>query len=549
MNFNVASYLQKMAAEHPDKIALKVPKKRYSKKNLSYHVLSFSELNHNANCCAEGMSKAGVEPGKRVLMMVRPGKEMLTFAFALFKVGAVPILIDPGMGLKSMVNCVKRTKPEVLVGIPEAHLVSFVYRKYFSKIEIRVTVGKRLGWKGERYSEMLIKNTGQYDDYIAKKNDLAAILFTSGSTGSPKGVCYEHGHFHTQLDLLKNYFKIEAGGVDLPMLPIFTLFNPALGLQTVVPKMHPGKPAKFNPKYSVTAIIDEKITQSFGSPVLWKKIVHYCEKENLILESLKLILIAGAPVPPVLLQTLKKITPNAKIHTPYGATEALPIACIESDEILTQTKTYTESGRGMCVGLALPGIKIRIIESHTEKIKTITEAKNCKVGEIGEIIVFGDNVTSRYDENNEATESAKIVDGDRVWHRMGDLGYQDEQNRLWFCGRKSHCVQSKYGKFYSVCCEAIFNAHPEVERSALIRIEKESESHPALVVESKKINSSNAKQIAGELEKLAQAYEHTRAIKTFYCNKSFPVDVRHNAKINREELSEWASDQKDLANW
>ena len=199
--------------------------------------------------------------------------------------------------------------------------------------------------------------------------------------------------------------------------------------------------------------------------------------------------------------------------------------------------------------LIVERIKIRIIESHTEKIKTITEAKNCKVGEIGEIIVFGDNVTSRYDENNEATESAKIVDGDRVWHRMGDLGYQDEQNRLWFCGRKSHCVQSKYGKFYSVCCEAIFNAHPEVERSALIRIEKESESHPALVVESKKINSSNAKQIAGELEKLAQAYEHTRAIKTFYCDESFPVDVRHNAKINREELSEWANDQKDLANW
>jgi len=549
VNFNVASYLQKMAAEHPNNVALKVPKKRHSVKNNAYHVLSFSELNHNANCCAEGLKKVGVEPGKRVLMMVRPGKEMLTFAFALFKVGAVPILIDPGMGLKSMLSCVERTKPEVLVGIPQAHLVSLVFRKYFSKIKIRVTVGKRLGWGGECYSKMLSKNSGVFTDYDATKNDLAAILFTSGSTGSPKGVCYEHGHFHTQLELLKNYFKIEAGGIDLPMLPIFTLFNPALGLQTVVPKMHPGKPASFKPELIVNAILEESITQSFGSPVLWKKIVTYCENKNLKLTSLKLILIAGAPVPPVLLEALKVITPNAKIHTPYGATEALPIACIESKDILLKTRPLTESGKGMCVGLALPGISIRIIESKEGSIDGIKETRECVTGEIGEIIVKGDNVTSRYDENPEASAMAKINDGESFWHRMGDLGYLDEEDRLWFCGRKSHCVKSHVGVFYSVCCEAIFNDHPKVNRSALIYIGKGRETMPALVVESQAINTSNAKVIAIELSELAQAHEHTKEIKTFYCKPSFPVDVRHNAKIHREELSEWAVQQKDLTNW
>ena len=548
MNYNVASYLQKIATEQPELVAVKVPVKKSNSLG-QYHTLTFAQLNRNANCCAQGLRNAGVNPGTKVLMMVKPGMEMLAFAFAVFKAGCVPVFLDPGMNLKSMLSCIHKTQPECLIGIPQAHILSLIFKKKFFNIKYRLTAGRSFGWRGETYSSMIKKYDGNFQDYNAKKDDLAAILFTSGSTGPPKGVCYKHGQFHRQLDLLKEYFNIKPGGIDFPMLPVFTLFNPALGLQTVVPQMHPAKPASFDAKLIVTSIINENITQSFGSPVLWKKIVDYCEDEKFLLDKLKCILIAGAPVPPKLIQRLSKIAVNALIHTPYGATESLPVSCIESKEIIAETMTMTLEGKGMCVGQPLPGLQCKIIQECDDiilNIEGVVEYENYKVGEI---IVCGDNVTESYDNDEQATRASKINDGNKIWHRIGDLGYQDDKGRLWYCGRKSHCVQTNIKKYYSVCCEAVFNEHPMVERSALIEVNKIGESEPAIVVESHNVTSENAIELHRELLTIAANFEHTKEISKFYCKENFPVDVRHNAKIHRIDLKNWAVSQNELEKW
>ena len=270
---------------------------------------------------------------------------------------------------------------------------------------------------------------------------MAAILFTSGSTGPAKGVYYTHGVFNAQLKLVREAYAIEPGEVDFPMLPIFALFNPALGATTVVPRMNPSRPARAEPAALVQAIEGCGVTTSFGSPVLWLNICRHCAREGLQLRALKRVLVAGAPVPPQLVSLFRQIAPNATLHTPYGATEVLPVSSITAEEILSKTAALTQAGHGLCVGKALQGNTVRIIEVTQENLPRLEGARALPQGQVGEVIVSGPTVTPSYHRCPEATAAAKIEDDSgALWHRMGDLGYLDDKGRLWFCGRVAERV-------------------------------------------------------------------------------------------------------------
>lgn len=540
MNYNVAATLEQHADKDPDRVAVK----HYIKGQ--YHSLTFKELNDHSIKLAGSLQSLGAKVGDRVMVMVKPGLELIPIVFALFKVGAVPVVIDPGMGLKSFKTCVKRTKPVGLVGIGKAHILSLVFKEAFKTVQYRITVGKKLFWSGLKYKDIISSERFKYTEWSAKADDIAAILFTSGSTGAPKGVLYQHGQFHAQLNYLKDVFKLEPGGIDFPMLPVFTLFNPGLGISTVVPRINPSRPATLKPDIVVNTMLTEKVTQAFGSPVLWKKILNYCLKKNIKLESVLKVFIAGAPIPPELLKNLKSILPNAKIFTPYGATESLPISYIEAEEIIQETKELTEEGKGMCVGRAVPEVQIKVMKPVDGVIHSLKEITECETGVIGEIIVSGKIVTVGYDQLPEETEKAKITDQNGLWHRMGDMGYLDEKGRLWFCGRKSHRVLGLDKTCYSVCCEAIFNVHKAVERSALITVEKEGKVSAGLVIECSSEMTISRNELFEDLKKLKLKTEQTQTIEYFYFHDNFPVDVRHNAKINREVLGEWAKTQKAI---
>jgi len=191
------------------------------------------------------------------------------------------------------------------------------------------------------------------------------------------------------------------------------------------------------------------------------------------------------------------------------------------------------------VGRPLPGIDIRIMETVDGPVDDFRAVREMAPGEIGEIVVRGPVVTRAYDGNEEENRLAKIQDLDGFWHRMGDMGYLDEQGRLWFCGRKAHRVLTEHGVLYSVCCEAIFNEHPSVFRSALVGVGEPGRQRPVLVVELKG-TKSDEEELVGELQALARTSDLTREIETFLVHPEFPVDIRHNAKIFREQLAEWA---------
>ena len=554
-NANIARHLALMAAAHPHRAALKIPRGRTRAGDIDYLSLSFAELDAEVSAWKVRLAVAGIARGDRTLLLVRQGLPLIASAFALFRLGAVPVVIDPGMGLKNFLACVARSRPTALVGIPFAQILSRLFRPSFRTVRTRVTASGSL--TARRSSGSAIVNL-KSEIVNSSPAELAAVLFTSGSTGAPKGVCYEHGMFDAQVRLIRETYAIEPGEIDLPLLPIFALFNPALGMTTIVPEIDPRRPAEVDPAEIVQAIRQENVTNSFGSPTLWRKIGEHCVAEKITLPTLRRVLCAGAPVPAALWRSSSSFLTHGQLHSPYGATEALPVASVSSREIDPTTT------RGACVGRPISGIDVRIIAVIDGPVAALADTCELPRGEIGEMIVRGPVVTQSYDALPAATAATKISDASvaprsaaqpsaldaplggtgAVWHRMGDCGYLDADGRLWFVGRKVERVETHQGTLHTEPCEQVFRCHPRVTRCALVGLGERGRQRPALIVEAVVKDSAAARVFARELRVLALEHAHTTPVKLFYFHPKFPVDVRHNAKIHRLTLAQWAATAK-----
>lgn len=532
-NANVARYLTEAARQAPDRPAV-VP--------LEGSPLTFEQLDRMADALARHLFDGGLSRGMRVLLLARPGPGLMAAVYALFRIGAVPVVIDPGMGRRSFLECVRRTAPEAIVGIRPAILLSRLFRRSFRDLRLRFEVDGK-AWRRAAAGASAGSGRRRFPAADLPPGAPAAVLFTSGSTGPAKGVCYDHGMLAAQIGLLREGFELRPGTVDFPLLPVFALFNPALGATTVIPAADPRKPASLDPAVAVRQIRENGVTQSFGSPVLWCRIALYCERAGVRLDGLRELFMAGAPVAPSIVRLVGRVAPEARIWIPYGATEALPLTVISGREVLEDTALRTEAGEGTCVGRPLPGIEIAIIAPREGPIGRWEEVTLLPDGVVGEVIARGPVVTQAYDRLPDATRRARIpsIEPDRpAWHRMGDAGYRDEQGRLWFCGRLAERVITSGGVLYTEPVEAIFNRHPAVERSALIGLGMAPRQEPALVVQPVADRFPETRQacrdFAAALRSLGRRSPVTTPVTLFYFRRSFPVDVRHNAKIHRLTL-------------
>ena len=534
---NVAERLTRTAGLAPDQLALIV----CDRHGRSTAQLTFRQLDELVDRLAAGLIQLGVAPGDRLVLMVRPGTEFLALTFALFRAGAVVVLIDPGMGLRQVVACLEQVAPDGFVALPTVHWARCLYRRRFPHARLNVRVG---GWAPATcgYRQLETTDSSGFHPPAIGSDDPAAIIFTSGSTGPAKGVEYEHGMFCAQADLLQARFEIAPGERDLPGFPLFALFNVAMGVTSVFPDIDPTQPAAGDPRHIVAPIRTHRVTQAFGSPALWERVGRYCREQQITLPSLSRMLSAGAPVPPHVVESIREAltAPGADIHTPYGATEALPVAVISGRDIIGTTASRSAQGAGTCVGTLFRDVDVRIARIDDGPIPDFSALDLLAPGEIGEIVVRGPSVTKRYFRRDEATALAKVADGGVTWHRMGDVGYLDDSGRLWFCGRKAHRVETVAGTLFSVPCEAIFNQHAAVSRSALVGIGDRPRQRPAIVIECHDPHAPSD-TLATELRHLAAGHPLTASIESVFFHPSFPVDIRHNVKINREQLADWAA--------
>ncbi|MGD0655781.1 MAG: fatty acid CoA ligase family protein [Thermoguttaceae bacterium] len=574
---NVATRLSKMAQAMPDAVAVVEPLGYDNQGKRQYRQFTFRQLDCDSDCIAQGLRRMGVVPGTRLALLVRPGIDFVSLVFALLKAGAVSILIDPGMGRRNLVRCLAEAQPEGFIAIPQVHAVRVFLRRRFPQAKFNVTVGRRWFWGGPTLRQVRragLSDAARSAGDIAPTNadDPAAIIFTTGSTGPPKGALFTHGNFEAQVDQIRDRFQIRPGEIDLPAFPLFGLFNCAMGVTAVIPDMDPSRPARVDPAKIIEAVRDWNVTQTFGSPAIWDRVGRYCREHEIRLTTVRRVLSSGAPVPVEVLRRMKDcIHQQGDMYTPYGATEALPVASIAASEVLGETAEKTRQGAGTCVGRKFPLIEWKVIRIVDGPIASINDIEELPMGEIGELIVSGPQVSKCYVTRLEANAMAKIVDitsfspgthagreissfsreptasahGINIWHRMGDAGYFDREGRFWFCGRVAHRVLSADGPLYPIRCEAIFNRHPDIFRSALVGVGPDGRQRPVVILEPKQgkfpKTATAKKALLDEIRRLGQSSPLTQSIGDFLIHPSFPVDIRHNAKIFREKLAVWAA--------
>lgn len=539
---NVGQLLTRAASNWPDHPAVAEPA------GAAWKQISYGELERDTNRIANGFLQNGVRPGQRVAMLVPPGIDFVAIVFALLKTGAVTILVDPGIGRDNLVRCLSESRPESIVGIPKAQIARWLFRKKFPDARNNFVVGKTW-WPGCRSVERFRRSSSDTFEYQAPGRDQsAAIIFTSGSTGPPKGVSYNHGNFINQAIEIRDYFEIQPGGADVSGFPLFALFNSAMGKTTVFPKMDFTRPADISPELFLAAAEYWQADQAFGSPALWNTVSRWCESGKKTLPTIKRALSAGAPVPAHVLQRVRNVIhPDGEMYTPYGATEALPVACNSASVVLGETAAKTSQGKGVCVGGRFAGIEWRVVEITDDPIAEIDDAIELLSGEIGELIVSGPVVTRKYVTRTDANATAKIMEGDKVWHRMGDVGYFDEHRRFWFCGRKTQRVITGNGStMFTVPCESIVNTHPAIYRSALVGLGESGSQLPAIVAEPWAehwpATDERRARLVSELQTLVKKHSVTEAIQHVMLLQKLPVDIRHNSKIFREKIAVTAAE-------
>ncbi|MEG8182968.1 AMP-binding protein [Nocardia terpenica] len=534
---------------HPDREAVIHAAGRGTADLPEYRRIGYAELDAWSDAIAEHLTAGGVTRGTRTIVLVTPGPELYAVLYGLFKVGAVPVVIDPGMGLRKMLRCLRAADAEAFIGVPEAHAVRVLFRGCFRRVRLAVTVGGRWFWGGPTLAGWGRTPTRPVPERTpAPDDDPLLIAYTTGSTGPAKAVVLTHGNISAMVDQVDAARERVAPGTSLITAPVAGILELLLGSRCVLPPLISGKVGATDPAHVADAVTRFGVRTMFASPAVLVPLLRHLETTGASLPTLQSIYSGGAPVPDWCIAGLRRVlSDDVRVYAGYGSTEALPMSTIESRELLGILVERAHEGAGVCVGRPAKDVRARIVAITDDPLPTwadmqAREAELAASRGIGELVVSGPNVSTRYYWPESANAAGKIVDGDIVWHRTGDLAWIDEQGRIWFCGRKSQRVQTADGPLFTVQIEQVFNTVPGVARTALVGVGPEGAKCPVLCVETEP--GADIATVTAELRVRRTESPVAERVSEFLFHPKFPVDIRHNAKIGRERLAVWAARQE-----
>lgn len=552
--------------------------------------LTWAELNQQVNATATRLHALGVRPGDRVNLMVPPGARLTTLIYACMKLGAVIVVADTGLGLPGLTRALKGANPSFLIGIPAALTAARTLLwpgKRISVEPLGSVQEKLLGVAGSVFTAPAADGTPgapvptptvvEFPSPVPDAD--AAVLYTSGSTGPAKGVVYTQRQLAGMRDAIANTYGFAPGSGLVAGFAPFALLGPALGATSVTPTMDVTRPKTLTASAlaSAAAAIDASVV--FASPAALVNVVATADELNAeqraALAKVQTVLSAGAPIPVPLLEALSALVPNASLHTPYGMTEGLPVTDVSFEMIRQAIAEGTPNAAGevldpfardgVCVGFAVYGAAVAIaplLQDGSVAVELTHEP-----GVTGEILVSAPHVKDRYDTLWVTEEQSISTPG---WHHTGDVGHLDASGRLWVEGRLAHVLLTSQGVLTPVAAEQSAESLPEVRRAALVAVGPAGTAAPVLVIEASANTAAlEARQSASAFKRAllnrvpgAHRFPVAEGVAPFELSQlvrqkvaedtgvelaavlvvhEHPTDIRHNSKIDRPALGEWAA--------
>ena len=467
---------------------------------------------------AHELRDRGVQSGDRVAVLVPPGIDLIAVVYACWRIGAVTVVADRGLGLRGLGAAVRSARVRHVVGPTAA-----------------IAAARTLRWAPRAHMISLSSLDGsvlqRLDQLDAPKpgaDHAAAVVFTSGATGPAKGVRYTHGQLHAQRDALRALYDITPSDRFVAAFAPFAVFGPALGIGTGLADNDVTSPGTLTAAALDDACRRSDATMVFASPAALANVVRTAHGPLPSLAKVRLVMSAGAPVPIETLRAMSALCPNAALHTPYGMTEVLPVA-----DISLAQRLDVGDGRGVCVGQPAPGCAVVIAATDPT-----VGMSSLSAGETGEVVVRSPWMSSGYDRLWHTQQLARPVIDGTTWHRTGDVGHLDADGNVWIEGRVVHLIHTVDGPVAPVPIEVAAESVDGVARAAAVAVGPYGVQLVVVVVETvvETVGERTDGHASAALAAAVRAACAPQLVAAVWTVKALPVDIRHNAKIDRTAL-------------
>ena len=505
--------------------------------------VTFGELDELVQRTAEGLfGTGGVQVGDRVAVMIPPGVDLAIALYACWRMGAVPVLIDGGLGPAQMGAAMKVAHPNHLIGIRRALAAARTLRWPGRRIAVEPThrVARRL--LGVEHDLASLQDAPSVPLPAVDPDAEAAVVFTSGATGPSKGVRYSAARIDTQIRTLVEQYNISADDSLVAAFAPFALYGPAMGIPSTVPDMDVSFPGTLTAATLLDAVEAVDASLVFASPAAILSVLETLDelgaRDRTALDHVRLLLSAGAPVPGhVLRAAVDRLVPNAAAHTPYGMTECLPVADIDlvSLESLGPDALHH---LGVCVGMPVDSVELLI--DPLDELGVPTGLPTSEPGLLGEVWVRAAHQRLGYDRLWHTTHLASPADGT---HATGDIGTIDADGRLWIGGRTGHVIRTATGPVAPTPIERAVDMLDGIRRSAAVGVGPAGAQVVVVIAEMSDAGRRPRQSSLDRIDRIRAAVAEATGLDVAACLEvpSLPVDRRHNSKIDRTHLADWAT--------
>ena len=446
---NLVECVRQQAFEQPEKIA--------------YYFMgqgtSYAEFDQTVGRFASALQDLGVGKGDHVALLLGNTPHFFISLYASMRIGATAIPINPIYTADEISYIIQNGDVKVVIALDmllplvEAGVKAFPQVQDYIVCETTPDVGEKFAAlsdaakaKTKLFTHVLASTTSTVDPVAVDQDDTAVILYTSGTTGRPKGAMLTHGNLYSNARDTGNYLQMSGEDRIITTLPVFHVF--ALTVVVNAPLMK-GATLLVAPRFSPGEIFklaaDYKATVFAGVPTMFNFLYQFEEGDPKAFENLRLAISGGASLPVSLLHNFEQKF-NVRVSEGYGLSEASPVTCFNP---------LDRERKAGSIGQSIINVENKVVDELGNEVP---------VGEVGELIVRGPNVMKGYYKLPEETAMA-IRNG---WLYTGDLAKKDEEDYFYIVDRKKDLIIVGGFNVYPREVEEVLFAHPNVIEAAVI---------------------------------------------------------------------------------